>query len=73
MSTLFKGVYYFLAISVAEYTIQGSTLFKGAYYLRKYGNSLSGTLTHGQALYLSGIGLHYFSTGYNCFDGSVGQ
>ena len=37
MSTLFKGVYYSLAIPVAEYTIQGSTLIKGAYYLRKYG------------------------------------
>ena len=39
MSTLFKGVYYYLDISLAEHTIQGSTLFKGAYYLRKYGSS----------------------------------
>ena len=38
VSTLFKGVYYFLAIPVAEHTIQGSTLIKGAYYLRNYGS-----------------------------------
>ena len=37
MSTLFKGVYYYLAILLIEYTIQGSSLIKGAYYLRKYG------------------------------------
>ena len=37
MSTLFKGVYYYLAIPLTEHTIQGSTLIKGAYYSRKYG------------------------------------
>ena len=36
MSTLFKGVYYFLAIPGVEHTIQGSIVIKGAYYLRKY-------------------------------------
>ena len=40
MSTLFKGVYYFLAIPVDEHTIQGSIVIKGAYYLRKYGKSV---------------------------------
>jgi len=39
MSTLFKGVYYYLAIPLTEHTIQGSTLIKGTYYLRKYGNA----------------------------------
>ena len=39
MSTLFKGAYYYLAISLTEHTIQGSTLIKGAYILRKYGIS----------------------------------
>ena len=51
MSTLFKGVYYFLAILVDEHTIQGSIVFKGAYYLRKYGTDF---LTHisNESLYL---------------------
>ena len=41
MSTLFKGVYYYLAILLTEYNIQGSTLIKEAYYLREYNNSCS--------------------------------
>ena len=40
MSTLFKGVYYYVAIPLIEHTIQGSTLIKGAYYLRKYGKNI---------------------------------